>query len=838
MPLKNLVLAFVFILRLATGSTISLDYIRQHYGQEALKVYYKLLDHTKKIEKTKLDLDFLLKCKVYDIFPKFLRFKLYKKSLQTTAFYKSWQTKLLNNEITTKKKQLKQLQEDSSHDANLAAHPFSFIDRHRIRRLIAHTVTQFTRKTKDTHQKKLRTLGIDNDLAPCDPNKVIHNYSSVPLPIRIKFLLAFGLDFCLPVFKLDFTKYFLNFERLAYTLKQLPSDNFSETCTRIKELAHKYFYSFRASKVFHPIFSTKDINLLRTFGKNKDIVVCKPDKGRGIVIIDKCRYIKSIKELICDPSKFRLITDPIEIITRKTEDRINRFLLKLKNSSLISDDIYKKLFASGSSPGILYGLPKIHKCNFSVKFPFRPIFAAYNTASYNIAKFLVPILSSLTRNKYTADNSYSFAKELANLPHADQYFMASFDVESLFTNIPLHETITICLDLLFRNTNTVLNLTKTLFKQLLTYAVTNTFFIFDGQLYEQVEGLGMGLPLGPTFANIFMCFHETNWLRDCPSSFKPIFYRRYIDDTFLLFKSETHVKPFLDFLNSKHPNIRFTYETETNNTLNFLDTAITRSHNSFLCSVYRKPTFSGLGSSFFSFCSPNFKLTAIKTLLHRAYNICSDYHRLHTEFTFLKSFFHNNGYPSFLTDKYIRNFLNSLYNKKPPSYNVPKKPLYLTLNYFGYQSEKMKSELLSILTKSFPYIDFHLILVNPLKINSFFPFKDRLPKGLSASLVYKFSCAQGSASVSYVGSTRRHLIQRIAEHAGRSPRTGKPLSCPLPSSIRDHANNCSCSVTLDNFSILSTAKSDLDLRLTESIHIHKHRPRLNDKQTALPLLIL
>ena len=81
----------------------------------------------------------------------------------------------------------------------------------------------------------------------------------------------------------------------------------------------------------------------------------------------------------------------------KIEDRINNFLRKLKNMSLMSDDTYKKLFSSGSGPGILYGLPKIHKVDFAHKFQLRPIFAAYNSASYKLAKFLVPILDPFTR---------------------------------------------------------------------------------------------------------------------------------------------------------------------------------------------------------------------------------------------------------------------------------------------------------------------------------------------------------------------------------------------------------------------------------------------------------
>ena len=71
---------------------------------------------------------------------------------------------------------------------------------------------------------------------------------------------------------------------------------------------------------------------------------------------------------------------------------------KLKNMSLLSDEVYKQLYVTGSGPGILYGSPKIHKSNFATDFPLRPIFAAYNTASYKLSKFLVPILAPFTTN--------------------------------------------------------------------------------------------------------------------------------------------------------------------------------------------------------------------------------------------------------------------------------------------------------------------------------------------------------------------------------------------------------------------------------------------------------
>ena len=149
----------------------------------------------------------------------------------------------------------------------------------------------------------------------------------------------------------------------------------------------------------------------------------------------------------------------------------------------------------------------------------------------------------------------------------------------------------------------------------------------------------MGQPLSPTFANIFLSFYEENWLSSCPPYFTPVFYRRYIDDTFLVFKHSSHVSLVLNYLNNKHPNIKFTCETEISNKLPFLDCNIHRVNNTFETSVYRKNTFSGLGISNFSFCSNSFKLNSINTLLFRAYGICSNYFHLHNEFNFLIIFF-------------------------------------------------------------------------------------------------------------------------------------------------------------------------------------------------------
>ena len=91
--------------------------------------------------------------------------------------------------------------------------------------------------------------------------------------------------------------------------------------------------------------------------------------------------------------------------------------------------------------------------------------------------------------------------------------------------------------------------------KLLDIATRNSFFLFNKKLYRQREGLGMGLPHSPVFANIFLAFHEEHWLTNYPAHFKPVFYRRHVDDRFVLFSDKSHAPLFLNYLNQHHNNI-------------------------------------------------------------------------------------------------------------------------------------------------------------------------------------------------------------------------------------------------------------------------------------------
>ena len=120
-----------------------------------------------------------------------------------------------------------------------------------------------------------------------------------------------------------------------------------------------------------------------------------------------------------------------------------------------------------------------------------------------------------------------------------------------------------------------------------TFCIIN-HFVFNGQLYDQIYGVAMGSPLGPSMANIFMCALEQIYLNGCPSQFKPVLYRSYVDDTFRLFRHREHVDKFLEHINNFHPNINFTVKVEEDNNLPFLEVVVTHEQTGFSTSLYRK----------------------------------------------------------------------------------------------------------------------------------------------------------------------------------------------------------------------------------------------------------
>ena len=110
--------------------------------------------------------------------------------------------------------------------------------------------------------------------------------------------------------------------------------------------------------------------------------------------------------------------------------------------------------------------------------------------------------------------------------------MASLDIDSLFTNIPLNETINNCVNDLYNKNLYIGKLSKGYLFKLLEKATSGSSFIFYYLLYKQIAREAIDVPLGPTLANAFLWYYEKEWLDNCPTHVKPVIYKRYVDGIF------------------------------------------------------------------------------------------------------------------------------------------------------------------------------------------------------------------------------------------------------------------------------------------------------------------
>ena len=178
-------------------------------------------------------------------------------------------------------------------------------------------------------------------------------------------------------------------------------------------------------------------------------------------------------------------------------------------------------------------------------------------------------------------------------------------------------------------------------------------FQFNGNLYEQVDGVAMGSPLGPLMAYAFMCSIEERLLNqgEMPNFYK----RRYVDDTFSIMPNVETAEAFLSTLNDSHPSISFT-ELATNGKLPFLGVEIVKHMSCLETKVYKKPTDTGLLLHYQSHVDVRYKQSLLKTMLNRAFKLSSNWQLFHLECERLTATFSRLRYPVPLLQSTIRDF--------------------------------------------------------------------------------------------------------------------------------------------------------------------------------------
>ena len=347
-----------------------------------------------------------------------------------------------------------------------------------------------------------------------------------------------------------------------------------------------------------------------------------------------------------------------------------------------------------------------------------------------------------------------------------------------------------------------------------SFATSETHFLFNGKFYD---GVAMGSPLAPILANLFLGFHEETWLNNFDKA-DILLYRRYVDDTFCVFKNEQDAMSFFDFINSQHPNIKFTFEKQNDGKLSFLDVLINNSSHDCVFSVFHKKTYTGLLTNFFSFTPFRYKIGLIRTLIDRTYKINNTSSGFQNDLIKLSDTLKRNSFPSHIIDKTFKRYLNKPSNQKSRNVNDENNTRYFKLPFIGRYSRIAELKLRQLL-KRFCEADLNIKLVfTSFKIKNMFSFKDRTPDALTSMVVYQFICA--GCNSCYIGETSRHFTTRIKEHtvSDKNSHIFKHFS-QFPSCKGMYTPSC--------FRILDSANSSIDLKLKEAFYISKNKPDLN-----------
>ena len=293
---------------------------------------------------------------------------------------------------------------------------------------------------------------------------------------------------------------------------------------------------------------------------------------------------------------------------------------------------------------------------------------------------------------------------------------------------------------------------------------------------------------------------------------------------------------FKEYMNSKHANIKFTDELEENNQLAFLDVSVTRTDDGFATNLYRKGTFSGVFTNFFSSISIQFKSCLITTLLYRCYQLSSTSERFHKEVERIRSILAKNAYPLEFIDQCITAFLNKRY--KAPIHTVEKRSQLIVLPYLGKLSLEIRNRLKKYVAKHISNVKVMVIFRSQRRLKTLFRFKDSLPQQLQSFIVYKFTC--GACNSSYVGKTDRHCHIRWCEHLKIQPFRGGPSkNKQKPTAVELHKTTTQHEATHDNFEVIGRDRSrnNFHLKIRESLLIKKFAPSLNEQGSSIPLML-
>lgn len=797
-----------------------------------IKNYEKLAVSTIKI---KNKLTFLKRCKSYNIIPPCISIKntLEPQHLFENFFAKT-RRQLLSRAIHSCYIQLKKNDDSTTQflaDINqqYTDLAFTIID------FVNTRCSQINKKCKENHLKKLNWLKkkteVKSHTSRTDLNTPTPPISSSPAPPILNlsdrqltssedFALSRGLNFSIP----SDTK--TEIIETAATIEQWLSISSLED-----GIKHEIRRDSKLALVKHvkkpKLKQDNTVKIIKTLKLDPSIVILKADKGNQTVIMNKEDYENKMSTVIEVGHYQKVKHNP----TSGYEKKVKLLLKKLLSSNAIDKNVHDYLNPNHTHPPILYGLPKTHKKDM----PMRPVVDYRRTPCYKISKYAANIINDCGRdNLCTVQNSADFVNKISSFQLEENHKFVSFDVKSLFPSIPIQDALRIIKEDLEADDRWKLKFGGSLddLMNILELCLTTSYFTFREQFYVQRSGCPMGSPLSPIIAEFYMRRLETSIV---PHIEQIHFWARYVDDIFAIIEKDTEL-PIRDILDSFHPDIQFTHESEENEQLPFLDALIYRRNNDMIGhKAYRKPTHTEIYLNYFSNHHYSHKLSVVHALYIRAFRVC-DLISLDDELSHVTNVLVNNNYPTWLLQKEKKRlystFINNNYHWPKKSSTLPTQNSQVEIEYVCLPFTRSTSQHIANSIKKHIFgsnVDVKISFSPGPKLSSIFSFhKDKFPLNCG---VYEAKCL--SCISVYVGETGQPLKLRIYQHLNAIRNDDSTRSATV---THIQESNYTHKIDSSSFRLIKPEDRPWKRKFMESLYIKKYEefyPLMNQEDGML-----
>ena len=663
------------------------------------------------------------------------------------------------------------------------------------------------------HAEKLRILAQEQQrpLFQVKDTVVLHNIDTPP-PAYVMATLALGpKNSVLDSFKPHDVLAELD-DLLAYCRKNNVSE---ETISDINIKTLGYIKKCKKLK------SSRNIQMTKRYLKDNDLLAVPFDKGVGICLMKKEDYCSKLNDILQLP-QFQKVEkgrknekNPL----LKEEERIVEALKTLRDDGKIERTLYKKLKPRGSQPARLYGTGKVHKTTV----PLRPVLSMPGSSYFKIGEQVAEWLSKVPECKINC-SSKAIADKLSEIKLGEDKELISFDVVSLYTNVPVNEAIEVCANLLYNGVNEAPPVDKETFIALAKMSSCNVLMSTHDGYYQQVDGLAMGSPPAPHLANGWLSKYDPDIAEGSRM------YFRYMDDVIRDIKTR-RVEEKLAEINNLNPALDFTAEREQRevgerkSNITVLDLKIINDAGNLSSTWYSKPTDTGLVLNYHALAPRRYKKSVVAGFVARIHRACSTWEHFHQSLEKAKVILENNQYPPSFYNPIISDAIDKLMGlddkemerdnqasadeaRSQPANQPPKKLLFV--QYRGKCTEDYANALRKLEAPC-------TVVMTTRKLKTLMPsLKPPVEKMLRSNVVYKITCPCCQAC--YVGQTCRHMKTRLTEHKSKKKPVGRHFKC-----CRRKLKDC-------HVEILAQTTRGETYRLTlEALWIKELRPAINTR---------